>query len=414
MQIKSSRRTCYPCDDQSSAGNECSLRWSARRDNIDYRELLPNGEVSQDILLPRIPYQSLEAVRARRAFKNGIIPQIPDHVPTTLRGGHEPRRWYPTKIQVSTAITEAVATSSIPSGSTITPDPTPDPQLSGIPASASLRVLQMVAERELETTSDLVPFISAERDQTLTSRHSSPEPEMIDLTHSSESSSPPSSEIEPEPPIQVAGRVRHPMIKPTSDSAMIDRTQSPDISSSINSRPRVSSETVFHLIAINNSKDPRAHEASTLRFQERQMSVRVYSNQYDGSNFDYGPSTRDSAVGRGPEVDSPSTSGVEDPDFAGTENERLLEEIDDMEMEEVRMNSQRRRERLKASAKVLRELKGDVGYEKALGRELQKKRKEQQARNDEIDGELVKSEDLVMMYADNQARPNPRPDRSAG
>jgi hypothetical protein len=356
MQIKSSRRTCYPCDDQSSAGNECSLRWSARRDNIDYRELLPNGEVSQDILLPRIPYQSLEAVRARRAFKNGIIPQIPDHVPTTITGGHEPRRWYPTKVQDPTTITEAVATSSIASGSIITPDPTPDPPLSDIPASASLRVLQMVAERELETMSDQVPSMSIERDQTPTSRHSSPEPEMIDLTHSSESSSPPSSDIGAEPTIPVAAHVRYPMI-PSPDAATVDQIVESGPSPSTSSRPRVPSEIVVHCIAINNSKDPRAHEASSLRFQERQMSVRVYSSQYDGPNFDYGPNTRDSAVGRGPKVNSPSTSRVEDSEFAGTENEKLLKEIEDMEMEDVRMNSQLRRERLKANAKAMREIR---------------------------------------------------------
>jgi hypothetical protein len=272
----------------------------------------------------------------------------------------------------------------------------------------------MIAERELKTVSDLVPLISAEGDQTPTSRHSSLEPEMIDLTHSSESSPPPSSDIEAEPTIPVGARVRRPMIRPTSDLAMVDRTQSPELSSSINGRPRVPAEVVVHCIAINNSKDPRVYEASNLHFQQRQMSVRVYRNQYDGPNFDYGPDTRDSAVGRGPKADTTFTSGVEDSDFAGSENERLLEELDDMELKNVRMNSQRRRERLQANAKAMRELKGDVGYEKALGRELQKKRKEQQARNDEIDGELVVSEDhFMMMNADHQACTKLQPPRNA-
>jgi hypothetical protein len=314
MQIGSDRRGCYTC----TGSEKCSLRKIARRD-IDYHELLPSGEVSEAVLVPRVGYSSKEAIKARQDLKKGLIPCIPDHIPTTPGISHTSKNTITTSTQEPTDTAQAVVTPSIPSGSTIAPDPTPNPPPSDIPASASLRVLQMVAERELETTSDLVPSISADRDETPTSRHSSPEPEMIDLTHSSESSSPPSSEIEPEPPIQVAGRVRHPMIRPTSDSAMIDRTQSPEISSSINSRPRVPSEIVFHLIAINNSKDPRAHKASTLRFHERQMSVRVYSNQYDGPNFDYRPDTRDSVVGRGPKVNSPSTSGDEDSDFAGTE-----------------------------------------------------------------------------------------------
>jgi hypothetical protein len=413
MQIGSNRKGCYTCGDKSTGSEGCSLRKIARRD-IVYYELLPNGEVSELALVPRVNYSSREAIKARQALEKGLIDRLPDHIPMTPSVCHTSKATISTSAQEPTDTTQAVVTPSIPSGSIITPDPTPDPPLSDIPASASLRVLQMVAERELETVSDLVPSISAERDQTPVSRHSSPEPEMIDLTHSSESSSPPSSDIEAEPPIQVARRVRHPMIRPTSDSAMVDRTQSPEISVSINSRPRVPSEIVFHLIAINNSKDPRAHEASTLRFQERQMSVRVYSNQYDGPGFDYGPATRNSNLGRGPRSGNPSISGGEGSDFAGAENETLLEEIEDMELKNVRINSQLRRERLKANAKAMREMKGDVGYEKALGRELQKKRKEQQARNDEIDGEMAKSEDLVMMYADNQARPNPRPDRSAG
>jgi hypothetical protein len=139
-------------------------------------------------------------------------------------------------------------------------------------------VLQMVAERELGTMSDLVPFISAELDQISSPRHSSSEPEMIDLTHSSESSSPPSSDIEAEPTIPVASHVRHPMI-PSPDAAMVDQIVESEHSPSTSSRPRVPSEIVVHCIAINNSKDPRAHQASTLRFQERQMSVRVYRNQ---------------------------------------------------------------------------------------------------------------------------------------
>jgi hypothetical protein len=143
------------------------------------------------------------------------------------------------------------------------------------------------------------------------------------------------------------------------------------------------------------------------------MSVRVYSNQYDGPGFDYGPATRNSDLGRGPRVGNPSTSGGEGSDFAGTENEKLLKEIEDTEMENVHMNSQLRRERLKANAKAMREMKGDGGYEKALKWELQKKRREQQARNDEIDGELTKSKDLsIMMVANCQARPNPPPPRS--
>jgi hypothetical protein len=390
MQIGSKRKGCYTCGDKSTGSGKCSLRKIARRD-IDYRELLPSGEVSEAVLVPRIGYSSKEAIKARQDFKKGLIPCIPDHIPTTPSVSRTSKNTT-TSAQEPTDTTQAGITPSIPSGSIIAPDPTPNSPPSDIPASASLRVLQMVAERELDTMSDLVPSISAERDQTPTSRHSSPEPEMIDLTHSSESSSPRSSDIEAEPTIPVGARVRHPMIKSTSDSAMVDQTQSPEISSSINSHPRVPSEIVFHLIAINNSKDPRAHEASTLRFQERQMSVRVYSNQYDGPGFDYGPATRNSNLGRGPRVGSPSTSGGEGSDFAGTENERLLEELEDIELKNVRMNSQIRRNQLKASSKAMRELKGDVGYEKDLGRELRKKRREQTAHNDEKELQVAESE----------------------
>jgi len=111
-------------------------------------------------------------------------------------------------------------------------------------------------------------------------------------------------------------------------------------------------------------------------------------------------------VQRGPQADQASSSGDEDSDFAGTENERLLEEIEDMEKENVRMNSQIRRNQLKANSKVMRELKGDVGYEKDLGRELQRKRREQKAHNEEKEWQLAKSKDLVIaMSADCQARP---------
>ena len=134
------------------------------------------------------------------------------------------------------------------------------------------------------------------------------------------------------------------------------------------------------------------------------MTVQVHSDQYDGPNFDYGPETRDSAVQRGPEADKQSTSGDEESEFAGTENEELLEEIEDMEKENVRMNDQIRRNQLKASAKVMRELKGDVAYEKDLGRELQKKWREQKAHNEEKEWQLAKSEDLnIAMSADCQA-----------
>jgi hypothetical protein len=391
MQIGSKRKGCYTCGDKPTGSGKCSLRKIARRD-IDYRELLPSGEVSEAVLVPRIGYSSKEAIKARQDLKKGLIPHIPDHIPTTPSISHTFKNTITTSAQEPTDTTQAVITPSIPSGSTIAPDPTPNPPPSDIPASASLRVLRMVAERELETMSYLVPSISAERDRTPPSSHSSHEPEMIDLTHSSESSSPPSSDIEAEPTIPVGARVRHPMIRPTSDPAMVDRTQSPELSSSINSRPRVPSEIVFHLIAINNSKDPRAHEASTLRFQERQMSVRVYSNQYDGPGFDYGPATRNSNLVRGPRVGSPSTSGGEGSDFAGTENERLLEELEDIELKNVRMNSQIRRNQLKASSKAMRELKGDVGYEKDLGRELRKKRREQTAHNDEKELQVAESE----------------------
>jgi hypothetical protein len=122
------------------------------------------------------------------------------------------------------------------------------------------------------------------------------------------------------------------------------------------------------------------------------MSVQVYSDQYDGPHFDYGPNTRDSAVGRGPRADTVSTSDDEDSDFAGTENETLLKEIEDMKLKNVRMNGQIRRNQLKASAKVMRELKGAVAYEKDLGQELQKKRREQQAHNVEKEWQLAKSE----------------------
>ena len=54
----------------------------------------------------------------------------------------------------------------------------------------------------------------------------------------------------------------------------------------------------------------------------------------------------------------------------------------------------------------MRELKGDVGYEKDLGRELQRKRREQKAHNEEKEWQLAKSKDLVIaMPADCQARP---------
>ena len=228
---------------------------------------------------------------------------------------------------------------------------------------------------------------------------------MIDFTHTSESSSPPSSDIEAERTIPVAARVRHPII-PSSDSATIDQIGESGPFHSTSSRSRAPVETVVHVIAINNSKDPRAHKASTLQFQQRQMTVKVYSDQYDGPDFDYGPGTRDSAVQRGPQADQASSSGDEDSDFAGTENEKLLEEIADMEKENVRMNSQIRRNQLKASSKVMRELKGDVGYEKDLGRELQRKRREQKAHNEEKEWQLAKSKDLVIaMPADCQARP---------
>ena len=144
------------------------------------------------------------------------------------------------------------------------------------------------------------------------------------------------------------------------------------------------------------------------------MSVQVHSDQHDGPSFDYGPETRDSAVRRGPEEDNHSTSGQEDSDSVGTENEKLLGEIDDMELKNVRMNGQIRRNQLKASSKVMRELKGDVGYEKDLGRELQRKRREQKAHNEEKEWQLAKSEDLnIAMSADCQARPKAHALRNA-
>jgi len=49
-------------------------------------------------------------------------------------------------------------------------------------------------------------------------------------------------------------------------------------------------------------------------------------------------------------------------------------------------------------------LKGDVAYEKDLGRELQKKWREQKAHNEEKEWQLAKSEDLnIAMSADCQA-----------
>jgi len=335
MQIGSDRRGCYTC---GTGSEKCSLGKIARRD-IDYHELLPNGEPSELALVPRVNYSSREAIKARQEFKKGLIPRIPDHIPTTPSISHTSKNTISTSTQDPTDTTQEVTTPSIPSSSTIAPDPTLDPPPSDIPASASLRVPQMVAEREFETMSDLVPFISAERDQMPSSRHSSSEPAMIDFTHTSESSSPPSSDIEAERTIPVAARVRHPII-PSSDSATIDQIGESGPFHSTSSRSRAPVETVVHVIAINNSKDPRAHKASTLQFQQRQMTVKVYSDQYDGPDFDYGPGTRDSAVQRGPQADQASSSGDEDSDFAGTENEKLLEEIADMEKENVRMNSQ--------------------------------------------------------------------------
>jgi hypothetical protein len=387
--------------------SKCSLRTAARRD-IVYNELLPSGEPSEDALVPRVAYSSGEAIIARQAYEDGLIPRIPDHVPTGPRVLLRYKGTGPTTAQATTATTQAVVKSSVASGSTSAPDLTLRHR-----KLTRQALLQMLAEGALEEQQDPAPA-SAARDQAPGPKSTSPTPATIGFTQSSdssESSSPSSSVIELEPTVPTAAPISSRVTILSSDSATLDRDVSPGPSSP---RPRVSSETVFHLIAINNSKDPRAHEASKLHYQQRQMSVRVYSNQYDGPDFDYGPNTRDSAVGRGPEVHNPSSFGVEDPDFAGTENEKLLKEIEDMELKNVRINSQLRRERLKANAKAMREMKGDEGYEKALGRELQKKRKEQQARNDEIDGEMAKSEDLVMMYADNQARPNPRPDRSAG
>jgi hypothetical protein len=412
MQIGSDRRSCCLCGDKFSVASKCSLHTAARRD-IVYHVLLPSGEPSEDALVPRVAYSSREATIARQAYENGLISRIPDHVPTGPKVLLRYKGTGPTTAQATTATTQAVVKPSAAPGSTSAPDLTLRRCKLTKPA-----LLQMLAGRALEEQQDPVPA-SAERDQAPGPQSTSPVPATIGLTQSSdssdssdssESSSPSSSVIELEPTVPIAAPISSRVTIPSSDSATLDCDVSPEPSSP---RPRVSSETVFHLIAINNSKDPRAHEASTLRFQERQMSVRVYSNQYDGPGFDYGPAPRISNLGRGPRVGSPSTSGGEGSNFAGTENEKLLKEIEDTEMENVHMNSQLRRERLKANAKAMREMKGDGGYEKALKWELQKKRREQQARNDEIDGELTKSKDLsIMMVANCQARPNPPPPRS--
>jgi hypothetical protein len=145
------------------------------------------------------------------------------------------------------------------------------------------------------------------------------------------------------------------------------------------------------------------------------MSVQVYSDQYDETTFDNAAATRDSGLRRGSKGDDALTSNDETSKLAGTDDEELLKEIEELELEHVRMNSRLKRQRLITSAKAMRELKGDVGYKKDLGRELQKKRKEQQAHNDEREWELAKSEDpiSVMMSAYCQTRTKSQPAQNA-
>jgi len=249
---RSNRTSCYGC----RVASKCRLRTATRRD-IDYHELLPNGEASDLALAPRVPYNSPEAVQARKAFQDGLIPCIPDHIATTLRHSLFSEDKVSIAAQVPTVITETVSTLSIPSS--ITPDATLDPPAINKPASASFNAV-------------------------------SSDSAMIDFTLTSESFSPPSSDVEAEPTIPVAARVRHPII-PSSDSATVDQIGESRPSPSTRSRPPAPVETVVHVIAINNSKDPRAHQASLLHFQQRRMSVRVFGNQYDGPDFDYGPGT---------------------------------------------------------------------------------------------------------------------------
>jgi hypothetical protein len=190
MQKGSNRISCYGCKETS----KCCLRTAARRD-IDYHELLPNGEASDLPLVPRVPYNSLDAVEARKALEDGLISRIPDHIATSLRYSLFSEDTDSTMAQDRTATTQVVVTSSDPSTSTMTSNRSRSTPLIDTPAPNPLRALCIMAGRALEETSDS-PSPSEEHDQRLNSEDCASRPAMIDLTHPSESSSPSSFVIE--------------------------------------------------------------------------------------------------------------------------------------------------------------------------------------------------------------------------